>query len=97
MTDDVIHGCADRFGKSAVVQVGRNGPLHIHYVVVTDAVELFSRHPGDDVLADHVQHLRGQAAGGAHFFLFIRSLDRYVHGGRTAWLPAAGYAVFGSA
>ncbi len=92
VADDVVHGRADSLRKSAIVEIRGNRLLHVHDVVVTDPVELFGRHPGNHMLADHVQHVRGQPARGAHFFLFIRCLDRDVHGGPRGrcrpWVPS---------
>ena len=51
------------FGKAAVIEVRRDRVLHVDDVVVADAVELLGRDAGHHVLADHVEHLGGQAAG----------------------------------
>ena len=43
-----------------------------------EAVELLGGDPGLDVLADHVENFGRQAPGNAHFFLFVRGLNRNV-------------------
>src|SRR5690606_16385278 len=81
VADHMIERGADRLGKAraarsgAVVEWSRNGLLHVDDVVVADAVEFLGGDAGPDVLADHLQHFGGQAAGYAHLFDFIGSLD----------------------
>src|SRR5882757_1664713 len=79
VTHHVIHGSTDRLRKPAVIEVRGNRALHIYNVVVADLIELFGGDTGHDVLANHVEHLRGQASGHAHFFLLFRGLYGHVH------------------
>ncbi len=69
VADHVIDRGADRLREAAVIQGGRNGLLHVHDELVAAGIELVGGDAGYDVRADHVQHVRGQAAGDAHLFL----------------------------
>ncbi len=86
VADDVVNGGADRLREPPVIEVRRYGALDVDYVVVANAVELFGGHTGHDVLANHVEHLRGQPARSAHLFLFVGCLYRYMHGGAAGAL-----------
>ena len=57
------------FGKAAIIERRRDRLLHIHDVIVAALIELIGRHARDDVRCDHIEHIRGQAAGNAHLFL----------------------------
>ena len=55
--------------------------LHLHDVVVAEAVELVGGDPGLHMLADHVEHFGGEAARFAHLLLLFRGLQGDRHGG----------------
>jgi len=79
VADHVIHRGADGLGESPVVEVRRHRALHRDDVVVADAIELLGGHTGNHVLGNHVEHVGGQPAGGAHLFLFLGRFDRHGH------------------
>src|SRR2546429_6050443 len=80
VADHVVHRGTDGLGKAAVVEVRRHRALHVDDIVVAEAVELLGRHPRHHVLRDHVEHLGGEAPGGAHLRLFLGGLDGDLHG-----------------
>src|SRR5260370_41951286 len=84
VTHHVIHGRADGLRKPTIVEVCRDGPLHLDDIVVAYAVELLGSHTGDDVLPDHVEYLCGQASGHAHLFLLFSSFYSDMHIGLWA-------------
>jgi len=79
VADLVIHRGADRFWETPIVQRRRYRPLDPGDEVMADGVELVRGHPGLDVLADHVQHVGGQAPGDAHALDGLGCLDLYAH------------------
>src|SRR5882757_6772486 len=79
VTHHVIHRGADGLREPTIIKVCRNRFLHLHDIVVAEAVELVGGHAGDDVLPDHVEHLCGQASGHAHLFLLFSSFYRDMH------------------
>ncbi|MCY1365116.1 hypothetical protein D9M69_519500 [compost metagenome] len=84
MADHVVDRGADRLGEALVVEGRGNGLLHVDDVVVADAVQFLGGHAGFDMLADHLQHFGGQAAGNAHLVDFGGRLDGDGHIGSQA-------------
>jgi hypothetical protein len=64
-------------------------------VLVAETVEFVGGDTGAYVLADHVEHLGGQAAGLAHLLLFLGALESDGHGGGGVWLREAGVTPLG--
>ena len=77
----MVDRAADGFGETTVVEVRGDGLLHLHDVVVAEAVELVGGDPGFHMLADHVEHLGGEAARFTHFLLLFGGLQGDRHGG----------------
>src|SRR3546814_108556 len=77
-------GTAGGQGVSAVADIGRRGLLHVHDVLVADAVQLIGGHPRLHVRGDHLQDLGGQAAGLAHLLDFFGGLEVDGHRGIIA-------------
>ena len=80
----VIDRGADRLRIGAVagrrvVQRRRDGLLHVHHVVMAQAVEFRGGHARLDMGPDVVEHFRGQSARHAHAFDFFRCLDGDAH------------------
>src|SRR5690606_12621750 len=71
VADDVVDRGAHGLGEAAVAQVGRDRALHVHDVVVADAVQFRGADPRLHIRGDHFQHLGGQAAGDAHLLDFF--------------------------
>ncbi|MNG01284.1 hypothetical protein D3C84_842560 [compost metagenome] len=84
MADHVVDRGADRLGEALVVERRGNGLLHVDDVVVADTVQFLGGHAGFDMLADHLQHFGGQAAGNAHLLDFGGRLDGDGHIGSQA-------------
>ncbi|MNP65256.1 hypothetical protein D3C76_1608330 [compost metagenome] len=84
MADHMVDRGADRLGEALVVEGRGNGLLHVDDVVVADAVQFLGGHAGFDMLADHLQHFGGQAAGNAHLLDFGGRLDGDGHIGSQA-------------
>src|SRR5690606_19971465 len=78
---DVVDRDAGGLGIAAVADVGRDRALHLHDVVVADAVQFLGAHARLHVRGDHFQHLGGQAAGDAHLLDFFGGLEVHGHGG----------------
>ena len=66
VADHVVDRGADRLGEAFVIQRGRDGFLHVDYIVVADTVQRFGGDAGLDVFGDHFQHVGSQFAGNAH-------------------------------
>ena len=86
VADLVVDRGADRLrvrlvARGRVVQRRGDGLLHVDDVVVRQAVELFGRDAGLDVLRQHVQHLGGEPPGNAHGGDLLGRLDGDRHGG----------------
>src|SRR5690606_8034562 len=81
MADDVVDRDAGGLGIAAVADVGRDRALHLHDVVVADAVQFLGAHARLHVRGDHFQHLGGQAAGDAHLLDCFGGLEVHGHGG----------------
>src|SRR5690606_1241826 len=81
----MIERGADGFGEgdapmaATVVQRSGNRLLHVHDVVVADAVQLVGGHAGLYVLFDHFQNFGGEATGHAHAGNVFSGLDGYAH------------------
>ena len=97
VADDVIDGSADGFRKRRiarwrVIERRGHGALHVDDVVVTDAVELGSRHARADVGRHDIEHLCGEAAGDAHGFDISGGFDGNGHGsdGRAEAVSGSG-------
>ncbi|KAG0778142.1 hypothetical protein G6F22_011413 [Rhizopus arrhizus] len=80
VADDVVDRGAHGLGEAAVANVGRNGALHVHDVVVADAVQFLGGDTGLDVGGADVAHFAGQAAGDAHHLDFLRGFQIHAHG-----------------
>lgn len=79
VADLLIDRGADGFGKSVVVQGGRDGLLDIHRIVVADVIEFIGGNPRFDIGDDHPELLGGQLAGDSHFLNFVSCFDMYTH------------------
>ena len=79
VADHVVDGGTDGFGKTFVVERGRDGLLLVHDVIVTHAVKFASADTRLHMRCDHFEHLGGQAASNAHFLDFFRGFDSYGH------------------
>jgi len=79
MADYVIHRCANRFRKAAVIQGCGYCLLDVDDVIMTDLVEF----PGGDachhVWSNHIQHFSCKAPCNTHFFYLIRGFDCDAH------------------
>ena len=62
-----------------VIERRRNTLLHIHHVIMAEAVNFASSNASLYKGGDVVQNFAGQAACDAHFFYFLRSLDTDGH------------------
>src|SRR5690606_38845945 len=80
VADDVVDRGADRRREALVTQVGRDGVLDLDDVVVADPVQLGGADPRLHVRGHDLQHLGGKAAGDAHAFDVLRSLETDLHG-----------------
>jgi hypothetical protein len=67
VADHVVDRGAHGLREAAIADVGRDRALHVHDVVVADAVEFLGGHARFHVGRDDLQHLGGQAACDAHF------------------------------
>jgi len=79
MTDDMVHGCADRLGKTIVIQRGRDGLLLIDYVVMTNAVEFTGADARYYVRTNHFQHFGCKTACHTHFCNVFGAFYGYWH------------------
>ena len=61
---------------AVVPEVGGDGALHVHDVVVGEAVECFGADAGHDVGLDHGQHLGRQLRGAPRQDQFVGAADR---------------------
>ena len=79
VTHHVIHRGADGFGKTPVIDVGRNRLQLVHDEVVAALVQLLGGRTGQNEGFDHIQHAGGETAGNAHFVLFGEVFDGHGH------------------
>src|SRR5690606_37629325 len=85
VADDVVDRGADggrerdAAGAAAVADVGRDRLLHVHDVVVADAVQLGGGHAGLHVRGDDLQDFGGQPPGHPHLLQLGRGLDVDAH------------------
>ncbi len=81
--DPVAHHVVDRgadgFGKTSIIEVGRDGSLDIDDVLVAKPIQLVSGDAWDHMGADHIEHFGGKAARLAHLQLLVRGLYGDVH------------------
>src|SRR5690606_8806694 len=79
VADDVVDRGAHRLGEAAIADVGRDRALHVHDVVVADAVQLLGGHARLHVRGNDLEHLGGQAAGDAHLLDLFGGLEGNGH------------------
>jgi hypothetical protein len=80
VADLMVDRGADRFRETPIVQWGRDGLLHVDDVSVADAIQFFGTHAGPDMIADHLEHVRGQPTGNPHFLDLVGGLYDDGHG-----------------
>ncbi len=85
VADLMVDRGADRLGvghvaRRRIVQRRRHRALHVHDVVVRQAVEFLGGHAGLDMRRQHVQHLRGQPSCHAHALDVAAGLQCDRHG-----------------
>jgi len=90
VTHDVVHGCANRLRKAAVIQGRRDGILHVGDITVAYLIDFISSYAGFDIICDHIQHVRRQATGISHLLLFVRGFDCHSHGKSSGVIGVVG-------
>ena len=93
MTDNVIDGRADGFGKTPVVQRRRDAVEFVDDEVVTDIVQFAGRDAGADVGFDHHQDVRREPTRGSHFFDLLGRFDADIH--VRVWISHGRYGMSG--
>ena len=80
VADHLVDGGADGFRKAVVIERRRYSLLHIHNIVVTNAVQLVGGYPRFDVFLNHFKYIGCQAAGNPHVLDIVRCFNAYIHG-----------------
>ena len=79
MAYDMVKRSADRFGKTIVVQWGRDDLLNINNIIMTNSVELTSADAWHHMWLNHFQYFSSKPTACSHAVDFLGCFDTYSH------------------